>query len=349
MVKSKNKNTDNKNIIIGTRKRNKKVVFDPSDNNLPKRRRSSAVKSNDSINLQDVEYSTKLSKSNSFDEDSSHTARTENIEVTAGVCSVCRKQKNDKFISCCDCCNRAHVSCLDTNIGILRMRPDKTWQCPYCKICVICEETADSGVLTVCKTCSDAYHAQCHTPKIKASLSASPDWICRNCKGTSADFDYTRYGVMKLQKVVNTVNKKTIKDKKPIVKCNIKTENSFEEDVKCNKDNVKLEKPKEEEIKFVDIKIENLSPEQDVDPDIDENIPDVTNWTSDEVCEYFTNYFPEDAFTFKEEDIDGLAILLIDRETVIEHLNMNLGTALKVWRHIVLLQERKENFSRVYL
>lgn len=126
MVKSKNKNTDNKNIIIGTRKvilnlnctnisifttciyfqRNKKVVFDPSDNNLPKRRRSSAVKSNDSINLQDVEYSTKLSKSNSFDEDSSHTARTENIEVTAGVCSVCRKQKNDKFISCCDCCNR---------------------------------------------------------------------------------------------------------------------------------------------------------------------------------------------------------------------------------------------------
>lgn len=63
---------------------------------------------------------------------------------------------------------------------------------------------------------------------------------------------------MKLQKVVNTVNKKTIKDKKSIVKCNIKTENSFEEDVKCNIDNVKLEKPKEEEVKFVDIKIENL-------------------------------------------------------------------------------------------
>lgn len=68
----------------------------------------------------------------------------ESVNVTSGVCSVCRKQKYDKFISCSDCCNKAHISCLDKNVGILRMKPDNTWQCPFCKTCVFCEETADS-------------------------------------------------------------------------------------------------------------------------------------------------------------------------------------------------------------
>lgn len=39
----------------------------------------------------------------------------------------------------------------------------------------------------------------------------------------------------------------------------------------------------------------------DLDENIDPSIPDASNWTYDEVYDYFAQYFPEEAKVFKEQ------------------------------------------------
>lgn len=39
----------------------------------------------------------------------------------------------------------------------------------------------------------------------------------------------------------------------------------------------------------------------DVDEAFDPNIPDASNWSFDEVYNYFVQYFPEEAIVFKEQ------------------------------------------------
>lgn len=59
----------------------------------------------------------------------------------------------------------------------------------------------------MCKICSDAYHALCHTPKLKPNVTASSDWICSNCKDTSGDCDYISEGIIKIKKNLEHLQK----------------------------------------------------------------------------------------------------------------------------------------------
>lgn len=149
-------------VRVGERRKMAKKVFDPSDNNVPSKRKrgrpvgslnkSTIKKRLISAGLQksDVE-GTPLSESQlSLDGSGDELEQDDSLphEASGGVCSVCLVQKprgsNDRLVECRDCNNKAHLSCLQSGSGILKPRPDNTWQCPHCKTCVVCCETNDA-------------------------------------------------------------------------------------------------------------------------------------------------------------------------------------------------------------
>lgn len=150
----------NAGVRVGERRKMAKKVFDPSDNNVPSKRKrgrpvgslnkSTLKKRLMSVGHQKDTEGTPLSESQiSLDGSGDEMEQEEPLShETSGVCSVCLVQKprgsNDKLLECRDCNNKAHLSCLQSGSGILKPRPDNTWQCPHCKTCVVCCETNDA-------------------------------------------------------------------------------------------------------------------------------------------------------------------------------------------------------------
>lgn len=157
--------TRNAGVRVGERRKMAKKVFDPSDNNVPSKRKrgrpvgslnKSTIKKRLMVSGQSVTPTnegtpvseSQLSLDGSADENEMEQEDSIPHETSGGVCSVCLVQKprgsNDRVIECRDCNNKAHLSCLQSGSGILKPRPDNTWQCPHCKTCVVCCETNDA-------------------------------------------------------------------------------------------------------------------------------------------------------------------------------------------------------------
>lgn len=154
-------NLRNAGVRVGERRKMAKKVFDPSDNNLPsKRKRGRPVGSLNKSTIKKRLINASQSKSEKegtpvsdgqmSDGSLDEMEQDEPIphETSGGVCSVCLVQKprgsSDRLVECRDCSNKAHLSCLQSGSGILKPRPDNTWQCPHCKTCVVCCETNDA-------------------------------------------------------------------------------------------------------------------------------------------------------------------------------------------------------------
>lgn len=70
--------------------------------------------------------------------------------------------------------------------------------------------------------------------------------------------------------------------------------------------------------------------------------PDPMKWSVADVVSYFTTAgFPEQALAFRTQEIDGRALLLMQRSDVLTGLSIRLGPALKIYeRHVKMLQRR---------
>lgn len=74
-----------------------------------------------------------------------------------------------------------------------------------------------------------------------------------------------------------------------------------------------------------------------------ENIPDCHRWDCDEVYTYFMGTStPQIAQLFKDNEIDGDALLLMKREDILR-FNLKLGVALRLYSQIVSLQFKNNN------
>lgn len=74
------------------------------------------------------------------------------------------------------------------------------------------------------------------------------------------------------------------------------------------------------------------------------NVPDVRHWDCDEIFTYFMGATTaEFAQLLKEREIDGDALMLINREDVLTKFNLKLGPALRLYSHIVTLQFKNNN------
>ncbi|CAG9784996.1 unnamed protein product [Diatraea saccharalis] len=320
-----NNNTRNAAVRVGERRKMAKKVFDPSDNNVPsKRKRGRPVGSlnKNTIkkrllggNQKPDKEGTPISEGQLTPDVSGDDIEQEEpipLETSGGVCSVCLVQKprgsNDRLVECRDCNNKAHLSCLQSGSGILKPRPDNTWQCPHCKTCVICCETNDAGILTVCSICSDAYHSLCHSPRIPERLKAWDQWECNNC----------------------LESRPTVVGSPAIIPSTIEFEKQYSppEDP--------FLKPHE-----LDMAPSKLKQEVPIDP----TIPDITHWTTDDVHEYFMEHFPEAAPILKEQEFDGQALSMARRADIVQGLGLPLGPALSLYRIVVKLQTRKDDWT----
>ncbi|KRT84808.1 PHD finger motif containing protein [Oryctes borbonicus] len=336
---------DNGKLRVGGRRKRAKKVFDPSDNNIPKKRGRPVGSLNKStIEKQLAKLSDNDSRPESRSSNNSHKEQ-------GGVCYVChlqnKKGSNDRMISCRECSNKAHFSCLNGEDMMLGMCPDNTWQCPHCKTCVTCYETSDAGYLAVCSICADAYHLGCHQPKIIEKIKPGSRWLCINCQ-------------MPEQLVVNDIqlgfgNVDTLPKERGE---SMSPTSPFSGNSSPINFNTSPTPPSptpptlspqahlngHRASPAFSIKSESPSfKDLDLDENIDPSIPDASNWTYDEVYNYFAQYFPEEAKVFKEQEIDGPSLLLMKRIDVLTSLKLKLGPALKIYRHVVKLQVRRDD------
>ena len=102
------------------------------------------------------------------------------------VCSFClgtedknRDGEAEAFISCHDCGNSAHPSCLKYPMWLVERARAAPWQCLECKSCHYCEESADADNLLFCDACDKGFHMACLEPP----LTNLPEgrWVCPMC------------------------------------------------------------------------------------------------------------------------------------------------------------------------
>lgn len=72
----------------------------------------------------------------------------------------------------------------------------------------------------------------------------------------------------------------------------------------------------------------------------DDDIPDVKNWSVDQVHDYFQKQFPNEAYVFKDQEIDGRSLLLLKRSDVIKKLPLKLGPSLRIYSVILKIQSQ---------
>lgn len=74
-------------------------------------------------------------------------------------------------------------------------------------------------------------------------------------------------------------------------------------------------------------------------PARDSNVTDISKWTPNEVTAYFIRegFDKKDAAKFKEEEIDGETLLILQRDDL-KNLNLKVGVFVKMWNHILRFQ-----------
>jgi len=102
------------------------------------------------------------------------------------ICSFClgtrernRDRKPEEFISCKDCGNSTHPSCVKYGPELIARIKASPWQCLDCKSCGYCHKAAFSNSMLFCDACDKGFHMECLVPP----LSSLPEgrWICPAC------------------------------------------------------------------------------------------------------------------------------------------------------------------------
>ncbi|XP_012273324.1 uncharacterized protein LOC105695891 [Orussus abietinus] len=292
-------NVNNAGFRSARRKRAKKV-FDPSDNNLVKRKRGRQP------GVQN--------KAGSNSQEALDIVKTPVKEGPNRQCSLCAKEKQERLVACRDCTVRAHPSCIYSPEELVQ-KLGTSWQCERCKSCTICCETSDAGPLVTCSSCDDAYHYSCHTPRVSVPKS-NGKWQCNNC--TQKQFKSTLSQTLGM-----VVSRPDTPSNPPVLPPVLSPQVS---PVRGSFDQVDEDGPKD---------------------GIDPNIPDASDWTSEQVYQYFARLFPKEAEVFRQQDIDGHSLLLMKRSDVLSGLDLLLGPALKIYRHVLKLQVRRDD-PRLY-
>ncbi|XP_056645491.1 uncharacterized protein LOC130450848 [Diorhabda sublineata] len=325
-------------LRTGGRRKRAKKVFDPSDNHVPKKRGRPVG----SLNRSTIEKQLARRINEDGRENRPESRTSSNGRDQHGVCSVChiqnRRGPNDRMIACRECSNKAHYSCLNGDDMMLKMYPDNTWQCPHCKTCVVCFETSDAGNLTVCSVCADGYHASCHQPRIIEKIRNGQKWLCINCQMPD------ELKINQIQANVNSFSRKSNSDNNDISSSNSDDSSpSYNSSLSPTPPRLSPQTGGRDSPDADAQSDSQSNKEDDEDENIDTSIPDATHWSADEVYEYFAQYFPEEAKIFKEQEIDGRSLLLLKRIDVLTNLNLKLGPALKIYKHVVKLQVRRDD------
>nr|CAD7415361.1 unnamed protein product [Timema poppensis] len=346
---------------VGGRRKRAKKVFDPSDNNLPTRKRGRPFGS--------------LNKC----KDPSFSSQNKLVESAVGVCYICHQRSNrrgnyEKLISCRDCTHRgvegAHMpafrllSAQARSLGAL---------CKSDFSSLLCMGRSEGMV--ICSGCDEGFHFSCHSPRLSERVKNSK-WFCHKCsllQAKSSPVHAPGKGVAPSREssIPDSIIKKYLTPPDPVgaadsdepideripdasswsvdqveeylIEQGLPNQAAVFKEHKCrgtltthcilvevNKTtNLKAEhtidsnKVKEKLVTFLDLRQE--SPDDDDDDDE----------------EYLAFYKSRLSI-----DIDGPSLLLMKRNDVLCSLSLKLGPALKIYKHVKMLQIRRRKLDR---
>ncbi|CAG5115421.1 unnamed protein product [Candidula unifasciata] len=212
----------------------------------------------------------------------------------------------ETLLQCKDCTVKAHPSCMNYSNLLASRAYRGPWQCMDCKTCCVCQDAGDPDQMLFCDGCDKGYHMACHNPSVTKKPSGT--WECSQCRLENLSLQRTVF--MSRQTSHQTVSHESAPP------------TPAESPVPTN-------------------------PVSSADPQVastpcyigDGRYPDASGWSVNDVVDYLTSAgFREEAKVFREQEIDGVALLLLKRTDVLRGLDLKLGPALKLNRHIQGLQ-----------
>lgn len=250
------------------------------------------------------------------------------------------RNKHEEFLVCKDCGFKAHPkSCLKYSEELISRCRESDWQCQYCKDCCMCDKSGDVESILFCDACDQGYHMACHNPP----LASKPDgaWICTYCQ----------------------LRRKT--GAKPVIP-KAKAENNGASDDGFDEESEEMldSEIEEEDEEVEEMDAQSCAPAANVtvtaskgkdsteriisllQPPLEkmtESQPNLAakpkDWTVDDV-ESFIRFvgFNDQAAIFREQEIDGVALLLLKRSDLLSGMDLKLGPAVKIYGHIQRLQ-----------
>lgn len=112
-----------------------------------------------------------------------HCAEGVEPSPVCGFClgtSECNKEKKpEQLLSCMDCGNSGHPSCLKFSKELTQQCLSEQWQCIECKVCSFCRMSGNADNLLFCDFCDKGYHMDCLQPPMTSMPTGV--WMCCLC------------------------------------------------------------------------------------------------------------------------------------------------------------------------
>lgn len=241
------------------------------------------------------------------------------------------RNKHEEFLVCAnkDCGFKAHPkSCLKYSDELISRCRESAWKCQYCKDCCMCDKSGDVESILLCDACDQGYHMACHNPP----LASKPDgaWICTSCQIRRKTKVKTKAGAATNENNASDDGFEDESDDSPESEDEDDSQSSAgQKEVAANKQNDNTAKIVSQ-LQPAFESLLALHPEMPAEP---------ADWSCDDV-ETFVRFigFPEQAATFREQEIDGISLLLLKRSDLLTGMGMKLGPAVKIYGHIQRLQ-----------
>ncbi|XP_055526048.1 uncharacterized protein LOC129718881 isoform X1 [Wyeomyia smithii] len=286
------------------------------------------------------------------------------------VCDMCHKAEQQrrgfKLIDCSNCAFRAHSKCLCAHPVYSKFPIKLNFRCFQCIECVVCEKSLRGGNLLFCCDCQNAFHQNCHGLS-RHDISTNGRWICKRC--TDERYQYTsKHPLLPCQEKRST----TVQHIEPEMQEAVDDEGHQEfagftdneirkdsfslSDGTVNENCNNLETIKDESSDFQQKLVNELNVNDEntqtttnkLDPRL-ENFENVESWSCDDVFQYFQYYFPDYAYLFKEQEIDGPSLVLMRKSDVITGFGLKLGPAISLYQRIVMIQNKDTDFRLTWL
>lgn len=264
-------------------------------------------------------------------------------------CSQCNQTesankygKAEKFLECKDCDYKAHPSCMRYPPQLVYRCRQSPWQCVFCKDCCKCEGSGQVESILLCDLCDKGYHMECHDPPLRSKPPGS--WVCSDCQAS-----VTRDGL----KGKSAFKTHETESDAGFDETSASSGTGFEEADEDMSDAESGESSSISEEAILPIKRNDTIAREGMDkiflnlqPSIDEialEFPGIRNkpdhWTPQDVESFIKVIgFPEQAASFREQEIDGIALLLLKRVDILTGMSLKLGPALKIYGQIQRLQ-----------
>ena len=209
------------------------------------------------------------------------------------VCGFClgtsesnKEKQPEHLLSCVDCGNSGHPSCLKFSVDLTRQCMSDHWQCIECKVCSFCRMSGNADNLLFCDFCDKGYHMDCLQPPMATMPTGV--WRCCLCDKVSESFDKSQRKRKKT--VAPSISNFVTPDKendnqKPL--CKIKLTETCEPEI----DNEYAESDPMSDVKLIQCimnaeqkKVENTKKKKTVKNDIDNK--DITPVENNKECLY---------------------------------------------------------------